>query len=54
MQLRPRCEWLDVGRYALFLRDLLDLALFFGNAYGVATWGALYAAGVVSYSRFDN
>jgi hypothetical protein len=28
--------------------------LFFGNAYRVATWGALYAAGVVSYSRFDN
>jgi hypothetical protein len=24
------------------------------GAYGVATWGALYAAGVVSYSRFDN
>ena len=24
------------------------------GAYGVATWGALYAAGVLSYSRFDN
>jgi outer membrane autotransporter protein len=24
------------------------------GAYGVATWGALYAAGLVSYSRFDN
>src|SRR6202023_4120170 len=24
------------------------------GAYGVATWGALYAAGVVSYSRLDN
>jgi len=24
------------------------------GAYGVATWGAPYAAGVVSYSRFDN
>jgi outer membrane autotransporter protein len=24
------------------------------GAYGVATWGALYAAGVVSYGRFDN
>jgi outer membrane autotransporter protein len=24
------------------------------GAYGMATWGALYAAGVVSYSRFDN
>jgi outer membrane autotransporter protein len=24
------------------------------GAYGVATWGALYAAGAVSYSRFDN
>jgi outer membrane autotransporter protein len=24
------------------------------GAYGVATWGALYTAGVVSYSRFDN
>jgi uncharacterized protein with beta-barrel porin domain len=24
------------------------------GAYGVATWGAFYAAGVVSYSRFDN
>ena len=23
------------------------------GAYGVATWGALYAAGVLSYSRFD-
>jgi outer membrane autotransporter protein len=24
------------------------------GAYGVASWGALYAAGVLSYSRFDN
>ena len=24
------------------------------GAYGVATWGALYAAGILSYSRFDN
>jgi outer membrane autotransporter protein len=24
------------------------------GAYGVATWGSLYAAGLVSYSRFDN
>jgi uncharacterized protein with beta-barrel porin domain len=24
------------------------------GAYGVATWGAFYAAGVASYSRFDN
>jgi uncharacterized protein with beta-barrel porin domain len=24
------------------------------GAYGVATWGTLYAAGVLSYSRFDN
>jgi outer membrane autotransporter protein len=24
------------------------------GAYGVATWGALYAAGLLSYSRFDN
>jgi outer membrane autotransporter protein len=24
------------------------------GAYGVATWGSLYAAGVLSYSRFDN
>jgi outer membrane autotransporter protein len=24
------------------------------GAYGAATWGALYAAGVLSYSRFDN
>jgi outer membrane autotransporter protein len=24
------------------------------GAYGMATWGALYAAGVLSYSRFDN
>src|SRR5262249_59335469 len=24
------------------------------GAYGVQTWGALYAAGVLSYSRFDN
>src|SRR5262249_49370414 len=24
------------------------------GAYGVATWGALYAAGVLSYGRFDN
>jgi outer membrane autotransporter protein len=24
------------------------------GAYGVATWGGLYAAGVLSYSRFDN
>ncbi len=24
------------------------------GGYGVATWGALYAAGILSYSRFDN
>src|SRR5262249_62162219 len=24
------------------------------GGYGMATWGALYAAGVLSYSRFDN
>jgi outer membrane autotransporter protein len=31
-----------------------DLVAGHVGAYGVATWGALYAAGVLSYSRFDN
>src|SRR5262245_28350153 len=31
-----------------------DLAAGHVGAYGVQTWGALYAAGVLSYSRFDN
>jgi outer membrane autotransporter protein len=31
-----------------------DLAAGHVGAYGVARWGALYAAGVLSYSRFDN
>jgi outer membrane autotransporter protein len=31
-----------------------DLVAGHVGAYGVGTWGALYAAGVLSYSRFDN
>jgi outer membrane autotransporter protein len=31
-----------------------DLVAGHVGAYGVQTWGALYAAGILSYSRFDN